>query len=84
MIRKVIILKECLEYLENRELVKQYIKAKDFILSWNLGLVKFKKRKPKTSRIFQFRINKKYRAFWYYDINDNTIFRIIEISDHQD
>ena len=54
------------------------------MLSWNLNMVGFKKRKPRTSKIYQFKINKKYRAFGYYDEKDNSIFRVVEISDHQD
>jgi len=84
MINKIIEFKWIYEYLKKRNLLKQYLKSKKYILDWNLEVVFFKKRKPKTSKIFQFRINQKYRAFGYYDINNNFIFRIIEISDHQD
>lgn len=84
MINKILEIKGILEYLEKRNLVNQYKKAKTFILEWKLDLVDFKKRKPKTSKIYQFKINYKYRVFGYYDINNCNVFRIIEISDHQD
>ena len=84
MIKKIIELNWILEYLEKRNLVNQYKKSKNYLLLWYTEKVLFKKRKPYTSKIYQFRINNKYRVFWYFDTNNNSIFRIIEISDHQD
>ena len=84
MIEKVIEIEWILDYLQKRNLVKQYKKSKNYVLWWHLSSVYFKKRKPYTSKIYQFRINDKYRAFWYFDINNKSIFRVIEISDHQD
>jgi len=84
MIEKIIALPDIYDYLCKRKILNQYKKSKNAILLWDLKTVLFKKRKPKTSKIFQFRINKKYRAFWYYDKNNSATFRVIEISDHQD
>ena len=84
MINRVIEIKGILEYLEKRNLVNQYKKAKNFLLDWKLDLIDFKKRKPKTSKIYQFKINNKFRAFGYFEVNNKNRFRIIEISDHQD
>jgi plasmid maintenance system killer protein len=84
MINKIIEINWILEYLEKRNLVNQYKKSKDYLLLWYTTKVLFKKRKPYTSKIYQFRINNKYRAFWYFDTKNNSIFRVIEISDHQD
>ncbi len=84
MINRVVELHEVFEYLKKRGLIKQYKKAKNYILNWGLETVLFKKRKPRTSKIYQFRINSKYRAFWYYDDNNDSIFKVIKISDHQD
>lgn len=50
-------------YLISRGLLKQYKKAKEKILSGDLKSVLFKKRRPKTLNVYQFRINDKYRAF---------------------
>ena len=69
--------------LESTNLKKQYLKAKKSILWWDIKSVNFKKRKPKTLKIYQFRINKKYRAFWFFDPNNKTVFKVIEINDHQ-
>ncbi|EKD65867.1 MAG: hypothetical protein ACD_49C00078G0006 [uncultured bacterium (gcode 4)] len=71
-------------YIKSRNLLSQYKKAKSKILSWDLKSVLFKKREPKTLNVYQFRINDKYRAFWFFDKNNSKIFKIIEISDHQD
>ena len=84
MITKIIETEEVFEYLKSRQLLNQYKKSKTILLSWDLKTVSFKKRKPKTSKIYQFRLNHKFRVFWYYDINNNSIFRVIKISDHQD
>lgn len=56
-------LDEIESYLVSRGLLKQYKKAKEKILSGDLKSVYFKKRKPKTLNVYQFKINDKYRAF---------------------
>lgn len=84
IIEKILELKDIFEYLENHNILKQYKKAKEKILSWDLKSVYFKKRKPKILNVYQFRINDKYRAFWFFDKNDEKTFKVFEISDHQD
>ena len=69
-----------IEYLEKRGLLERYQKAKARVISGDLSAVDFKKRKPKTSDMYQFRITDKYRAFCYLDESDVVVF---EINDHQ-
>jgi len=71
---------EVLIYLEKRNLIKQYKKAKNFILLWYFENASFKKREPKEEDIYYFRINKQYRAIWY--IENNNLY-ILEIDNHQ-
>ena len=80
-IEKIIEYKKILEYIEKHNLLKQYKKAKNFLLIWENSLVEFKLRQPKNKWIFQFKINKKFRAYWYFE--ENT-FIIAKISDHQE
>ncbi len=67
-------------YIISHNLLKQYKKAKELILSWDLKSVNFKKRRPYKSEKYYFRINQKYRAFWYFQWD---ILKIFEINDHQ-
>ena len=62
-ISKVLEFDEIEDYIVSRGLIKQYKKVKEKILSGDLKSVSFKKRKPKTLNVYQFRINDKYRAF---------------------
>lgn len=73
------------QYLQSRQILDQYKKVKTMLLEWNIQKYYFKKRKPVNQDIYQFRINQKYRAFWYF--RDDTLhktFVVTEISDHQD
>ncbi len=73
------------EYLETRQILDQYKKAKVMILWGLLQKHDFKRRKPKNEWVYQFRINQKYRAFWYFRTEgDKNIFTVTKISDHQD
>ena len=72
--------KTILDYLTKRNLVEQYKKAKEFLKNSHLSSVKFKKRQPKSSGKYYFRINQKYRAIGVFDGKD---FIVTEISDHQ-
>ena len=56
-----------LQYIRERQLTKQYLKAKKYILSGNLKNVDLKLREPKTEGIWYFRINKQYRAYARYE-----------------
>ena len=79
-------LKEVWDYVISRNLLEQYKKAKNFLVNWNLKIIDFKLRQPKKYKVYQFRINKKYRAFWIFKESKEywKIFIVIEISDHQD
>ena len=74
--------KDVAKYIISRGLLKQYQKAKRLLISWYTDLVDFKIRQPKEKWYYQFRINRQYRAFCYFE-NDDTL-SIFEISDHQD
>lgn len=69
-----------LNYLTKRNIVNQYKKAKELLKLRQFSAVQFKKRKPKTSGVYYFRINQKYRALGIFDGKD---FIVTEISDHQ-
>ena len=64
------------DYLMQRNLVKQYLKAKKYLLLWNLNQISFKLRKPKQDKIYYFKINEQYRALCYIDWKDIKIFKI--------
>ncbi len=72
---------EITTYLVKRGILKQYLKAKEYLLSGNTKIVDLKIRQPKREEIWQFRITKKYRAFCYFE---DDMLCVIEISDHQD
>jgi hypothetical protein len=73
--------KEILLYLEVRGLLKQYIKAKRYLLQGNVLQVRFKERNPKGSGIWYFRINRQFRALGVFDKTGNLI--IFKIDNHQ-
>ena len=73
--------KDILPYLEKRNLLKQYKKAKEYLLKGNTLQVKFKERNPKGSGIWYFRINRQYRALGVFDENGSLI--IFKIDNHQ-
>ena len=72
--------KKVVKYLQQKNLVSQYKKAKKYLLENQYLLINFKKRKPKVDEIWSFRINKQYRAFGYFD---GEFFIVAKISDHQ-
>ena len=88
MIRIDLILEEGIiiqEYLISRNILDQYMKARFMILAWNMQKFDFKLRKPKNEWVYQFRINQKYRAIWYFRENtERKVFIVTKISDHQD
>lgn len=72
---------ECIfDYLEKRNLLNQYKKAKNFVLSWINTKSFFKEKQPKWSWIWYFRINKQYRAIWSFDKYWNLL--IYKIDNH--
>lgn len=70
------------EYLEKRQLISQYQKAKRMILSGHNSGALFKKREPKDAGIWYFRINRQYRAVGYFP-NDGRTFAVTYVDDHQ-
>lgn len=82
--------KEILEYLEKRQILKQYKKAKNFILSWNPELADLKLREPKEDKIYYFRINKQFRGLWFIKEKENKeswekekYLFVFKVSNHQ-
>jgi len=69
-----------LTYLQERNLLKQYKKAKTFLLLWLYANVDFWFREPKKDEIYYFRINKQFRA---YCIIEEQELRIYKIDNHQ-
>lgn len=69
-----------LHYLQQRNLVKAYVKAKTLLENGDLQSPDFKKRKPKHLEVYYFRITKKYRAIGRFK---GDLFVVTEISDHQ-
>lgn len=61
-IEKIVISQKLIEYLQSRKLEKQYLKAKEYILSGNGKNVDLKLREPKSEKIWYFRINRQFRA----------------------
>ena len=80
MINKISELNKIYDYLEKRQLLNQYKKAKKYILEWNIKNVDLKYREPKELWIIYFKITKKYRAWWRKDWDHLIIFKI---DDHQ-
>lgn len=72
---------EVVEYISKKNLTKQYQKSKKYILSGNSSKTNLKKRQPKWSGIYYFRINKQFRAIWY--IRENNLI-VVKIDNHQD
>ena len=73
--------KSVFPYLEKRNLVTQYKKAKQYILQGNVGLAQFKERQPKGYNIWSFRINAQFRAIGSFD--EKQDFRVAYIDNHQ-
>lgn len=80
-IPKIFEKKEILPYLQSRNLLNQYKKAKNYLLQGNALQVNFKERNPKGSGIWYFRINRQFRALGVFDEDGNLI--IFEIDNHQ-
>lgn len=69
-----------IKYLNKRNILTQYKKAKELLKQEQFSSISFKKRKPLSAGIYYFRINQKYRALGVFDGQD---FIVTEISDHQ-
>ena len=83
MVGEIIERKDVVEYLEKRGLSIQYKKTKGHILNLKNIFDKLKKRKPKKEGVYQFKINKQYRAFCYFDENNKNTLVVFEINNHQ-
>lgn len=79
-ITNIIESKEVAQYLKKRGLLKQYKKAKTYLLLGNFQQIDFKKRKPKKDQIWYFRINQQFRALCYFT-NDKLV--VFEVDNHQ-
>lgn len=66
--------------LTSKWLVKQYIAACKKLTNKYPWKLDFKERKPTSSWVWSFRINKQFRALWYRR-GDNFI--VVEIDNHQ-
>lgn len=73
--------KEIPPYLKARGLLRQYLKAKRYLLTGNVLQVKFKERNPQGSGIWYFRINKQFRALGVFKTDGDFI--IFKIDNHQ-
>ena len=73
--------KSVLPYLLKRSLLKQYKKAKSYLLEGNLLQVRFKERNPKGSGIWYFRINKQFRALAVFNEAGDLI--VFDVDNHQ-
>ncbi len=73
--------KHVITYLKKRQLESAYRKAKGYLEEGKYELVNFKLRKPKSDRVYAFRITRKYRAIGHFVDN---IFVVASISDHQE
>lgn len=80
-VQRILERKEILGYLQARGLLKQYQKAKRFLLQGNTLQVKFKERNPKGSGIWYFRINRQFRALGVFNEKGDLV--IFKIDNHQ-
>lgn len=79
-IQKIFESEEIVDYLQKRNLMKQYKKVKNYILLWYLQNAALKLREPKEDGVYYFRINKQFRA---HGIIKNNEFYVLEIDNHQ-
>lgn len=91
--KEVVESQEVVKYLEKRNLLKQYIKAKNYIINWFWNLADLKLRQPKEEWVYYFRINKQFRALGVsenikLDNGENQeiikILKVLKISNHQE
>lgn len=81
LIRSIYEQRAILPYLQQRNLLERYQKVKRFLLAGNVAQVRFKKRNPKGSGIWYFRINQQYRALCVFNAEGDLI--VFAIDDHQ-
>lgn len=80
-VRAIIEKKGIFEYLDARGLVRQYQKAKRFLLLGGAERVRFKERQPQGSDIWSFRINKQFRALG--TLYESGVLAVFHIDNHQ-
>lgn len=66
------------EFLEKRNILKQYKKSKSYIIGWIFWKTDFKLRQPKEKWEWSFRINKQFRAFARLDEESDLIVYLID------
>lgn len=71
---------DILKYLTTRQLLRQYEKAKRYLLQGYFRQVNFKLKQPKEKGIYSFRINKQFRAHCVYKSGELLVF---EVDNHQ-
>lgn len=76
----IVIDKQVAKKIIDLHLIKPFKKAVNFFRLGHLDLIDFKLRKPKNAGVYQFRINKQYRAF---GVKVDNYFRVYSVSDHQ-
>lgn len=81
-IKQIIISQKYVKYLQDRQLVEQYKKAKKYMLEWDFKNIDLKIRQPKSKNIYYFRLNKQFRVFGIYE-PDTQIFKVKSIDNHQ-
>ena len=62
--------------LKQKNLLAKYKKAKNFILENHSKLVDLKKRKPQKDEVWQFRIDKQFRTYCYFEKDTLIVFHI--------
>lgn len=75
-IRNIIERGDILIELKEKNLLVKYKKAKNFILGNHSSLVDLKKRKPQKNEVWQFRIDKQFRAYCYFESDTLIVFHI--------
>ena len=75
-IRNIIERGDILIELKEKNLLIKYKKAKNFILGNHSKLVDLKKRKPQKDEVWQFRIDKQFRAYCYFESDTLIVFHI--------
>ncbi len=80
-IKNIIEEKDIRLFLIKRDLLKQYKSNKQKLEDWYLWKTDFKERQPKWIGIYSFRINKQFRAIWYF--KEDWIFIVVKIDNHQ-
>ena len=71
---------DVIDYLDARNLRRQYIKACIQATSWGSGWLDFKQRQPRSDEVRSFRITQKYRAYGRREWDN---FVVTAINDHQ-